>query len=330
MKIITFFRLFLFSVLIAGGALFFANYSPSPEVVYAASSEGIEGYFDSVQRQSYNHHVVQAFGWAIDRNNPSQPVSVIFTDGKIGTGNVIGHAITDRVREDVDRYLGEYPSKYRRGFIADLDFTLATSINAYAILPSGRLLYLGTQPISQTTTPVDPVEPIDDSEWVRGNAATAKVVLIEYSDLECPFCRRHHPNMARLLEEYGNDVAWVYRHFPLTSIHSQAEPAAVAAECVGRQLGDRGFFAFIDAIFERDASVMNDTLYFNLAEQLGADVGIYNSCYRNQATIMSVRDDVASGTDLDVRGTPTTFINGEPVVGSVPYETLQRYVEAAL
>lgn len=332
MKILKLLALSLFGALIAGSALYVTQSSSTPEVVYAASSEGVEGYFDPIYRG--DGAFAYGLGWAIDRNNPSHHVSVIFTDGKIGTGKIVGYANTDQLREDVSRYLGERPGEYRRGFMAELAYTSATTINAYAVLPSGRLLYLGTQAIPSGTPRIEPpvqrAPSIEDHEWVRGNANNPKVVLIEYSDLECPFCRRHHPTMNQVLAEYGDDVAWVYRHFPLTSIHPQAEPAAVAAECVGQQLGDEGFFAFIDAIFERSATEMNDELYFDLAQRLGANVGIYNSCYRNQSTISEVRKDLVSGTDLDVRGTPTTFVNGEPVAGSVPIETLKRYIDAAL
>ncbi len=76
------------------------------------------------------------------------------------------------------------------------------------------------------------VVPITDDDWVRGNP-DAKITLIEYSDYECSFCSRFHPTAQQVIDEYPDDVNWVYRHFPLTSIHPTAVARAEAAECAG-------------------------------------------------------------------------------------------------
>jgi protein-disulfide isomerase len=79
---------------------------------------------------------------------------------------------------------------------------------------------------------------------------TAPIVLIEYSDFQCPFCQMIHVTLKQIVSESNGEVAWVYRHFPLYQIHPQAEPAANASECIFDQLGDSAFWTFANTVFE--------------------------------------------------------------------------------
>lgn len=79
---------------------------------------------------------------------------------------------------------------------------------------------------------------------------TAPIVLVEYSDFQCPYCKMIHPDLKRIVSESGGQISWVYRNFPLYQIHPQAENAANAAECIAAQLGNDAFWKFGDAIFE--------------------------------------------------------------------------------
>src|SRR3989338_3572308 len=93
-------------------------------------------------------------------------------------------------------------------------------------------------------TNVPPIDPKEDH--IRGNP-DAKVSVIEYSDFECPFCKRHHPTMTQIMDAYGDDVNWVYRHYPL-SFHPNAEPSALASECVAEIGGNDAFWGFVDKL----------------------------------------------------------------------------------
>lgn len=90
---------------------------------------------------------------------------------------------------------------------------------------------------------------ISDQDHIRGSVS-APVTIVEFSDLQCPFCGRFHPTLQKALQEYGDKVRWVYKHFPLDSIHAQARPAAEAAECIAEQKGDDGFWKFTDGVFK--------------------------------------------------------------------------------
>lgn len=88
---------------------------------------------------------------------------------------------------------------------------------------------------------------LTDKDHVKGNR-NAKVVLVEYSDYECPFCERFHPTIVKISEEYKNDVAWAFRHFPL-SFHPYAQKSAEAAECVAKLEGNDAFWEYTDMLF---------------------------------------------------------------------------------
>jgi protein-disulfide isomerase len=107
--------------------------------------------------------------------------------------------------------------------------------------------------VSAQPTPAAPIiaamRPVDETDHVRG-PADAKITIIEYSDLECPFCERFHPTMEQLIKEYPNDVRWVYRHFPL-AIHPGARAKSHAAECAAEQ---GLFWEFTDTLFKAGTS----------------------------------------------------------------------------
>ncbi len=88
-----------------------------------------------------------------------------------------------------------------------------------------------------------------ESDHIIGSA-TAPIVLIEYSDYQCPFCKMIHPSLKQIVSEGNGSVAWVYRQYPLYQIHPQAIPSALAAECVAEQLGNTAFWTFTNTIFE--------------------------------------------------------------------------------
>lgn len=176
------------------------------------------------------------------------------------------------------------------------------------------------------TEPSGELAPITgDEHIIGGDLDKAKVVLVEYSDFECPFCAKHHPSMQQLLDTFGDDVALVYRHFPL-SFHPEAEPAALASECAAEQ---GAFWEYGDTLVENQDK-LGDDYYVELAGDLGLNVNKFTDCYESEKYADAVDEDYQSGITAGVKGTPATFINGQLVSGAVPYETLEEIVQSII
>lgn len=148
---------------------------------------------------------------------------------------------------------------------------------------------------------------VTEEDHVRGSIL-APVKLIDYSDYECPFCKRHHTTLNELITSYDDsELAWVYRHFPIPQLHEKAIPESVAAECVALQAGSEGFWAFTDLVYE--VTPANDGLDLSLlpeyAEQAGAtDREAFQSCITNEETLAFVEADMEDAENAGARGTP--------------------------
>lgn len=172
--------------------------------------------------------------------------------------------------------------------------------------------------------------PVDEkTDHIRGGKK-AKVTLVEYSDFECPFCGRFYPTTNQVLQEYGDEVRLVYRHFPL-SFHPQAQPAAEAAECASEQ---GKFWEFHDGIFENQERI-GDSLFKELAGKLGLNAGKFNDCVSAGKYRQKVIDQQNGGTLAGVGGTPHTFVIGAsgqivPLSGALPFEQIKATIDSVL
>lgn len=185
--------------------------------------------------------------------------------------------------------------------------------------------------------PSRPPAPVTERDHVRGNPK-AKVTVIEYSDFECPFCKRHAPTMAQLSTLYKDDVNLVFRHFPL-SFHQNAMKEAEASECVAELAGNDAFWKFHDAIFERSAvggtGFALDKLPA-LAREVGANEVKFKQCLDSGKYTKYVQDQMQEGIDAGVQGTPGNFIvdnetkESKNISGAVPVTTFQSAIDAIL
>lgn len=183
------------------------------------------------------------------------------------------------------------------------------------------------EPTSIPQTQTSPVSAVTPGDHVRGFQG-AKVTLIQYADLQCPFCQRHVATMEKALVDYPLDVRVVFRHYPLSAIHPEAQKAAEATECAAKLGGEESFWKMHDKIFANQSS-MSNTFFISTAFDLGINEAVFTQCLNSGEMAGRVNADVLSGTAAGVEGTPATFVNGTLVSGSVPYEQLKEVIESA-
>src|SRR3989339_180380 len=158
----------------------------------------------------------------------------------------------------------------------------------------------------------------------------AKVTLMVYSDFECPYCGKFAPTVQQAVDEYGDDIRVIFRHFPL-SFHPNAQPAAEASECASEQ---GKFWEFHDKLFENQDSLSAD-LYETLAGELGLNLNKFNDCVDTNKYAAKVQQQFSSGSAAGVGGTPHTFVIGADgsattVNGAQPYANLKSAIESMM
>jgi len=189
-----------------------------------------------------------------------------------------------------------------------------------------------------TSSSPDNVMPITEEDHILGNP-NATVKLIEFSDLECPFCKTFHTTMQKVMEKYGKtgEVAWVYRHFPVDQIHSKARIEATASECAEEIGGQDAFWVYITKIFEITPS--NDGLDLSLlpkiAEEIGLDKIQFEQCLNSNRYDEHIQNDFIDAVNSGAEGTPYSIIiapSGEKfsILGSQTYSTIVSVIDIAL
>jgi len=181
------------------------------------------------------------------------------------------------------------------------------------------------------------MKPVSADDHILGNP-NAEVVIVEYSDTECPFCKRFHETMHQVIDEYGKDgkVAWVYRHFPLTQLHSKAQIEAEATECAFDQGGNTAFWTYTDKVYEMTPS--NNGLDLdelpNIAEEIGLDRVEFERCLDDRDNKKKVEDQLADAFASGGRGTPhNIMIIGDEKVeipGAQPFSAMKAAIDAVL
>lgn len=154
----------------------------------------------------------------------------------------------------------------------------------------------------------------------------APVTLLEYGDYECPYCGEAHAIVKQLQRKLGDNMRFIFRNFPLTSVHAHAEEAAEAAEAAGAQ---GKFWEMHDRLYEHQDDLALPQLIEH-ARRLGLDVEKFEDELDHHVYIPRVREDFMSGVRGGVNGTPTFFINGVRHDGSYDLETLLEAVQSRI
>ncbi len=201
--------------------------------------------------------------------------------------------------------------------------SINTASLAAAALPSAKPA--APNPISDTAVDVSA-----ESDDPAIGATAAKVTIIEFSDFQCPFCKKFQPTVQQILSTYApTQVRLVYRDFPL-DFHEEAEPAAIAAQCVFKHAGDQAFFDYHDQLFERQEE-LGDALYLELGKKIPAlDQADFKKCMDDKETLAEVQQDAQAGAIAGVNGTPATFVNGRLISGALPFAQVKAVIDEEL
>lgn len=196
----------------------------------------------------------------------------------------------------------------------------------------------GVKATAGTQTSSVSMRPISSEDHILGNP-NADVIIVEYSDTECPYCKQFNTTLRRVMDEYGETgkVAWVYRHFPIDSLHPKARKEAEALECANELGGPEKFWAYENLIY--DTTNSNNSLdpaqLPIMAKTVGLDVSTFNSCLSSGKYADKVQADYEDAINAGGRGTPNSILVSKDgtktvVQGAQPYENLKNILDALL
>jgi protein-disulfide isomerase len=185
----------------------------------------------------------------------------------------------------------------------------------------GELSDMMVDPLAETRSKLHP-----DASPSLG-PSDAKVTLIEFADFECPSCRQLDRILRDLLPKHP-EIRFVYKDFPLTTIHPWAMTASLAAQCAAQQ-NPASFWKIHDIIFDAQDLITTSNVWDKMsdfANQLGLNVNTFRACMANPDTAAAIEKSTAEGHELNLTGTPTIFVNGRRIVG--PDEPLlKQFIE---
>lgn len=228
-------------------------------------------------------------------------------------------------------------------FILPVSIIIAGALIALGIYWNGRMAATAPTPVQQQRIIAEnlsnTLRPIDANDHLLGSA-DARVVVVEYSDTECPFCKVFHASMLSIMKDYGSlgKVAWVYRHYPITDLHSKASKEAEALECAGELGGNGKFWEYTNKVYEVTPS--NDDLdpkqLTEIAKQIGLSSSAFNTCLESGQYGPRVNLDIQNAQELGASGTPYSVLIDTktnehfPLEGAYPYADLKAAIDVIL
>ncbi|PIR07267.1 MAG: hypothetical protein COV55_00365 [Candidatus Komeilibacteria bacterium CG11_big_fil_rev_8_21_14_0_20_36_20] len=214
-------------------------------------------------------------------------------------------------------------------------FTKNDGVSAYnqEVKDNGNPLAVAPDSAGTGDINIKPVSAKND--WIKGDR-NARISIIEFSDSECPFCQRFHSTMQQIVAEYDGEVNWIYRHFPLVSLHSKASKEAEATECAGEQGGNDAFWAYIDELFA--ITPANNGLDLNqlpeIAGTIGLDVDQFQTCLDSGKYAQKIQNSISEAQAAGARGTPySVILAGDKklvIPGALPLEQVKSMIDTIL
>ena len=229
------------------------------------------------------------------------------------------------------------PKEKRKAALKKGEFNALTAIVAFALgLLVGYFIWgnnaTPTQqvaPAAEAQAPQAPAEPRDVpiEGFPSEGPDDAPIVIVEFSDFECPFCTKWHNEVyLPLLEEYPDQIKLVYRNFPLTSLHANAYLSAEAAMCAGDQ---DAYWAYHEKLFESELGLREAALY-EYADQLQLDTGSFENCLSSGKYTDFVKEDMDYAISIGVQSTPTFYVNGRLLIGAQPFQVFSQVIDEEL
>ena len=157
----------------------------------------------------------------------------------------------------------------------------------------------------------------ENNYWV--GSAKPKITIVEFADFACSYCEKSFPKIREISIKYKNDVKIIYRDMPL---RENSEKLAMAARCAGEQ----GLFWLMHDKLFQNQGIKSDSDITELAKQIGTDISKFNNCLNSNKYIQQIQKDFSDGTDLEVKGTPTWFINGNKLEGDIPLSVWEEII----
>jgi protein-disulfide isomerase len=209
------------------------------------------------------------------------------------------------------------------GGLATGYFTWGSQPAALAAAPAKAAA--GSAVTLDTQTPVKRVNVPTEGSPSYG-PANAVITIVEFSDFQCPYCHKWFAETwPQLQQAYAGKIRLVYRDFPLTSLHPEAEPAAEAANCAGEQ---NQYWPFHDRLMGADQ--FGADVYLAYASSLKLDLVKFKECLTSNRFQTAIQNDASFGASLGITGTPTFFVNGIPLVGAQPFSTFKMVIDQEL
>jgi protein-disulfide isomerase len=226
----------------------------------------------------------------------------------------------DKFKEAIDKELGKAEAKIKAGTPKDKIYVAMSTENfKNAPAKKGEDEEEGEKEDTKTVWRV----PVGTSP-VHGKA-DAPVTIVEFSDFQCPYCKRVGPSMDKIKSTYGDKVRIVWKHEPLP-FHPRAEPAAEVAIEARIQKGEKGFWDAHDKLFESQPK-LEDADLEKVASDLGLDMGKVKAAIKDKKHKKDIDADMELGEDVQASGTPHFFVNGRRLVGAQPFEKFQKIID---
>lgn len=210
---------------------------------------------------------------------------------------------------------------------------IVSAIIIAGVLIAGAILLKGNSPKQEANTgdntPKNEIKmdgrAVSKDDHIIGRE-NAKIVIVEYSDIDCPYCKVFHNTMQRVLEN-STDIAWVFRHYPIPQLHPDAYKKAESTECAWEQGGNEAFWKYTDKLFGSENTSLSELP--KIATSVGLDVKKFNECLSSGKFTSKVQADIDDGIKAGVNGTPSSFIlvDGkviDTIPGAQPYESVMQ------